>query len=415
MQRHIIIFVMLCATFAVACGSDALQQTSAHLILDDADDRTRDVSYFCDAQATVCPVLICQDEGRGATNSRCVSTPTAVTWVTVNADSTPEVDLSEYDEFVVWVHSPNIVQWGPAAVLRVEVTGTEGFKGNTRTNLAEHNMSNGQWVRVSVSLEAIRDRDSVYLRSYTLDFSQIDQPAELHFDDVGVYRTECEGVPTIEAAHMFYNDSSWDVVDDADAIAIDKQPLAPGQTATLAHVSGYSHGINGVMVDVHGLRTRTLTAADFAFHVRTNDDPETWSAAPDPTSIDVSWGQGVNGSDRVKLIWANGAIVDTWLHVRVLADGAVDLLHDYDFYFGNLVGNTNADWEDVFVIDVADLGVLGANYGDVERIDMAGDINKDKVVNQTDVDFLGEWWGGSLSVLHAPGTVPDDHCRTSGP
>jgi hypothetical protein len=36
-------------------------------------------------------------------------------------------------------------------------------------------------------------------------------------------------------------------------------------------------------------------------------------------SVSVFAGAGVHGSDRIELIWADGAIVNQWLRVTVLA------------------------------------------------------------------------------------------------
>ena len=58
---------------------------------------------------------------------------------------------------------------------------------------------------------------------------------------------------------------AMDAADDG-AIAPDKVALLPGQTPGVANVTGYSRGINGVMIDVAGLpAAAVLTPADFAF------------------------------------------------------------------------------------------------------------------------------------------------------
>src|SRR5262245_61402273 len=70
---------------------------------------------------------------------------------------------------------------------------------------------------------------------------------------------------------LFYNHSSFDGDDvavnasDDSAIATDKSALLPGGTASFANYSSYSGGINGVMVDIAGLPSFTLSADDFEF------------------------------------------------------------------------------------------------------------------------------------------------------
>ena len=63
----------------------------------------------------------------------------------------------------------------------------------------------------------------------------------------------------VVARHVFYNNSAFDgrnpaagPSDDA-AVASNLSPLLPGDTATLDNVSGYTGGINGVMIDIADL------------------------------------------------------------------------------------------------------------------------------------------------------------------
>jgi len=128
---------------------------------------------------------------------------------------------------------------------------------------------------------------------------------------------------------VFYNASYWDgndpaasALDDA-AIASDKQPLLPGQTATFANYTSYSLGINGIMIDVSNLPAGTPTAADFEFRAGIGGAPATWPLAAGPTSIAVRRGAGAGGSDRVTLVWSGEAAVrNQWLRVTVLPGGA---------------------------------------------------------------------------------------------
>ena len=95
------------------------------------------------------------------------------------------------------------------------------------------------------------------------------------------------------ARHVFYNHSSFDGDDplanaaDAAAIAVDKTPLRPWQSASFANYTSYDKGINGIMVDIAGLPVESLTAADFGFLVGNGNDLANWTPAPEPQSIDV--------------------------------------------------------------------------------------------------------------------------------
>jgi hypothetical protein len=119
--------------------------------------------------------------------------------------------------------------------------------------------------------------------------------------------------------------------------------------ATFANVSSYTKGINGIMVDIAGA-PGPISAADFVFKVGNNNSPSTWGTANAPTSISVRAGAGVNGSDRVEIIWTSGAPFKQWLEVTMLANANTGLEQKDgypagvgdQFYFGNAPGNTGA-------------------------------------------------------------------------
>src|SRR5262245_16341008 len=98
--------------------------------------------------------------------------------------------------------------------------------------------------------------------------------------------------------HLFYNNSAFDLnvgVDANDdlAIAVDKTAYLPGQPAmsmagfvasgpnittpkSLVHVSSYSRGINGLMIDISGPHG-AITSSDFSFRVGNNNFPGIWA------------------------------------------------------------------------------------------------------------------------------------------
>jgi hypothetical protein len=91
----------------------------------------------------------------------------------------------------------------------------------------------------------------------------------------------------------------------------------------------------------------TLTVNDFTFKVGSNNSLGTWTDAPAPTAFSVRPGAGVDGSDRVEITWADGAIKNTWLEVIVEGNDAqggmntnTGLAASDAFFFGNRVGDT---------------------------------------------------------------------------
>ena len=147
--------------------------------------------------------------------------------------------------------------------------------------------------------------------------------------------------------HVFYNNSIFDgrspaanEADDA-AVAPDKAALLPGQSASFSNVTGYSRGINGVMVDVaHLPATAVVTAENFVF--RTGSGDGVWAGAAAPSAVTLRRGAGDGGSDRVTLTFPDNRLVNRWLHVTFTppaAPGSAPATPDM-FAFGNLRGET---------------------------------------------------------------------------
>jgi VCBS repeat-containing protein len=201
------------------------------------------------------------------------------------------------------------------------------------------------------------------------------------------------GSGAVVGRHVFYNNSAYDgnnasanASDDA-AIAPDKSALLPGQTASLANYTSYSKGINGLMIDlVRPAGAPLLTAGDFAFHVGNDNHPAGWAAAPAPANITVRSGAGAGGSDRVTLIWADGAIKRQWLRVAVLAGANTGLAADDVFYFGNAVGEVGNSTTNAIVsaADEALIRLNGRNALNPAPIDFRFDINRDRLVGSSD-------------------------------
>ncbi len=148
---------------------------------------------------------------------------------------------------------------------------------------------------------------------------------------------------------LFYNNSPLDgdtsgpdEADDA-AIAGNKSALLPGGTGSFTNISTYSKGINGVMIDVENLVNTSLSTSDFTFSVGNNNTPGGWTSAPSPTSISVRAGDGVDGSDRITIIWNDEEIVNTWLRVALASTTDTGLASPDIFYFGSQLGDADGD------------------------------------------------------------------------
>lgn len=194
----------------------------------------------------------------------------------------------------------------------------------------------------TITLSRTRDGQSqtLTLRERGDDFAR---------DGGNAYVLDLTRPASVAGGHVFYNRSALDGRDgragagDDGAIAADKTPFVLGDgTPGIANVTSYTRGINGVMVDVIGLRDTSgaLLASHLGLKIGSGSDPDGWAAAPAPSSVSVRRGAGVGGSDRVTLVWPDGAIVNTWLRVTVPAAPETGLAAPAVFYFGNLVGET---------------------------------------------------------------------------
>jgi len=200
----------------------------------------------------------------------------------------------------------------------------------------------------------------------------------------------------VAGRYVFYNDCAFDQYDpsanlwDDGAIAPDKVPLMPGQTATFANYTSYSRGINGIIVDLFGLGGATLDACDFVFRIGNNDDPSTWTMAAAPTSISVRAGGGALGADRVTLLWAHNTIQNEWLQISVLNTPATGLPAPDIFYFGSALGETGNNPSNAMVTPLDELIVINA-------MNSAG--GAFSVELDSPLDFDRDGWVSSMDAL----------------
>ncbi len=145
--------------------------------------------------------------------------------------------------------------------------------------------------------------------------------------------------------YLFYDQSKFDgqvagpnAGDDA-AIS-DKVAYLPGAgVAGAEHVSNYSRGINGVMIDITGSHPN-LTADDFVFRWGASDETyASWPLAASPSQITVRGGAGVAGSDRVVITWPSDTLRGQWLEVIVRGGEDSGLEQADVFLFGSRPGD----------------------------------------------------------------------------
>jgi ELWxxDGT repeat protein len=214
----------------------------------------------------------------------------------------------------------------------------------------------------------------------------------------------------VTGRHTFYNGSAFDggdaaatAADDA-AVAPDKRPLLASEAASFRNVTSYAKGVNGVMVDLVGLPAdATLTADDFAFRRRAAADGSAWAPGPRPSGVTIRRGAGVNGADRVTLVWgdggADGAVTDGWLEVTVLANARTGLSRPDVFSFGNLVGETGDGTS--LRVNALDLAAVKRALNSPTGVFSVTDFNRDGRTNALDVAALKRALNHSLALPSA--------------
>lgn len=206
------------------------------------------------------------------------------------------------------------------------------------------------------------------------------------FTENGVY---------VVSRQLFYNGSAFDGKDaganssDDRAIALNKEVLLPGTKATLANVSTYHRGINGVMVDIWNLPAQP-TAADIQVRIGNNNQPSTWSTGPSPSIITLRKKAGVAGSDRVTLIWPEGSILRQWVEISVLPSVRTGLESADTFYLGSAPGDTGDSLSSVGVDSNDLLRVRGnpRNALSPAPVTSSFDVNRDRQVDSLDQTLI---------------------------
>jgi hypothetical protein len=216
---------------------------------------------------------------------------------------------------------------------------------------------------------------------------------------------------TVAGRYVFYNGSSFDgnatAMDAADdgAVAPDKVALLPGQIPGATNVTGYSRGINGVMIDVAGLpAAAVLTPADFAFEAfDASGALAAGAGAPGAPAINIRRGAGAGGSDRVTITWSENAVRNGWLRVTLLATPRTGLAAPDVFSFGNLAGDTG-DGATTFRVNALDLGGVKRALNGTSTLTGRFDFNRDGRVNALDLGIAKANLNRSLASPAA--TVP---------
>jgi hypothetical protein len=212
-------------------------------------------------------------------------------------------------------------------------------------------------------------------------------------------------VDTVAARHVVY-----DAATSRETIAPGKTPLRPGQFASFANVTSYSKGINGAYVDVIGLpesATPESVLASLSFAKGGAQGGTEWSAAAAPSSVSIARGEGVGGTDRIRLAWPDNSLRNTWLRVTANASPATGLTAPEQFYIGNLVGETgDSDGGAALAVTPIDFVLTRRALFSDATINSRFDFNRDGRISPLDVAIVRAAQRNTLPLFIAGPAVP---------
>ncbi len=222
-------------------------------------------------------------------------------------------------------------------------------------------------------------------------------------------------IPAVSNKQVYYKGSSFASNGDTIPAALDPNKViaksgATEQTLSYANLINTTRGINGIVLDVAGLASSTLTASDFVLRVSPNgffdeatNPPSSWEIAPVPIGIFVTPGTDSIPA-RVRLEWADNAIENRWLQIRVLANANTGLTTSEVYYLGHLRGEINGlTVGGAYFVNNADL-TAALPVGQVALVGDTRDVDKNGFV--LNADFILIRLGIINSLLLRNITIP---------
>ena len=283
------------------------------------------------------------------------------------------------------------VRFAPTAEFQIELEGPLAGDEHDQVNVSQSVQFAGTMQVAVLPPEQPAPGDHYVLMTYgsrTGTFDAVDTPTlqngfwHLDYDPNQLELSVIEQAQVV-GRHLAYQGSAF-----GGEVAPDRVALLPGDVATPENLSSFDRGINAVVIDVDHLPLGTaLGAGQFAFRVGNSNDLSQWTPAPAPLSITVDEAAGTGGADRIRIVWADGAIENGWLEVTMPAGDATGLLQDDVFYFASAVAETGNRADDALVTAADVIAVRDHPRGaaNLAPIGDPYDFNRDRLVDVRDM------------------------------
>lgn len=269
--------------------------------------------------------------------------------------------------------------------------------------LADGNSPNNTWL--TKQLTSVAPAGAVEARVAVVYRQQSNASGAVYVDNVQFGKNQLP--VTIVGSHVYHAGWSGTANQEWDAVDENKQLAKSGPSSMvlgLEHLINSSRGINGLVFDLENLPGQ-LTDDDFMFQTspqgvfsQTSNPPDIWAAAPQPISVTTLGGS----PSRVLIQWWDGAILDRWLRVTILANSNTGLEAPEVFYIGHLRGETTGPENGVFTVSFSDISLIRQSVGQVVDAGNTSDLDKSGTVSFADIQAMRSNVGSQLTRVIVP-------------
>jgi hypothetical protein len=195
---------------------------------------------------------------------------------------------------------------------------------------------------------------------------------------------------------VYYRGSNFQASSGVDGATDTSKILAvansQNQVLSFQNLINTTRGINGLIFDIAGIIGSNLTTSDFAFRMSPSgaynegtNPPSSWNSAPAPSAFVLTPGTASTPA-RVGLEWADNAIANRWLQIKVLANANTGLTSPQVYYIGHLYGEVNGVVSGgVFSVSIGDATAIRPNVGFAAPVTSPFDLDKNGSVSIGDI------------------------------